>query len=243
MKLFEVALVALQPVSLPLHREVRRRLLKIVRVLPHRPDVLDVGGRKSPYTVGVPASVTISDLPRETALQWRLDLGVSKEVMEATHKRRTNISRIVIDDMTSSRLESNAFDCVVSVEVLEHVERDALFLQGVHRVLKPGGVFLMTTPNGDFVKIPTNPDHKRHYTREELRRLLSSVFEDVEVDYAIAGGKFRKLGLRGWSVKRPVQTSLSMLGNFINAIQSASPSVGHQVKGTRHLIAVARKTN
>ena len=82
---------------------------------------------------------------------------------------------------------------MVSVEVLEHVEEDDLFVKEVSRVLKPGGVFIMTTPNGDWVE-NKNPDHKRHYKRNQLDTLLNKYFEDVSVEYAIVGGKFRKSG-------------------------------------------------
>ena len=128
----------------------------------------------------------------------------------------------------------------MAVEVLEHVERDRDFVQEVHRVLKNGGVFLMTTPNGDSVA-NTNPDHKRHYTRCQLIELLSSCFGQVEVEYAIKGGVFRRWGLRPWSPKRPFRTLLGMVGNVVNSIESARPAIKQQSHGTRHLVAIARK--
>lgn len=39
------------------------------------------------------------------------------------------------------------FDAVVSVEVIEHVEDQFAFLREMHRVAKPGGFVLVTTPN------------------------------------------------------------------------------------------------
>jgi SAM-dependent methyltransferase len=147
---------------------------------------------------------------------------------------------MLYDDMTHSCLPNASFDCVVAVEVLEHVEEDESFVREVKRVLKPGGLFLMTTPNGDSVK-NTNPDHKRHYRREQLANLLSKHFQDVEVEYAIRGGKFRSLGLRSWSPRQPLQTGLSIVGNVINSLQSAPSSLKVKPDGTRHLIATARK--
>lgn len=41
------------------------------------------------------------------------------------------------------------FDCVVSIDVLEHLPQDQPFLNEVKRVLKPGGVAVITVPNGD----------------------------------------------------------------------------------------------
>jgi SAM-dependent methyltransferase len=240
MKPFELVYLSLEPFLGPLSRKVRKQLLEITKEFPSRPHILDVGGRKSHYTIGVPAGITVTDLPRETEIQHSLNLGINEEVIERVRARRSNIYNVLYDDMTRSGLPDRHFDCVVAVEVLEHVEQDALFVEQVGRVLKPGGVFLMTTPNGDSVK-NTNPDHKRHYTRMQLHSLLSSQFEYVEVVYAVKGGYFRKLGLRSWSPKHPVRTILSMTGNFINMIESSPESVKEDMRSTRHLFAMARK--
>lgn len=41
------------------------------------------------------------------------------------------------------------FDCVVSIDVLEHVDDDQPFLREARRVLRPDGRLLVTVPNGD----------------------------------------------------------------------------------------------
>jgi SAM-dependent methyltransferase len=41
------------------------------------------------------------------------------------------------------------FDCVVSIDVLEHLRQDQPFLSELKRVLKPGGKAVVTVPNGD----------------------------------------------------------------------------------------------
>jgi SAM-dependent methyltransferase len=240
MKAFELTYLTVEPFMLPLHREVRRRLLELVKEFPGRPEILDVGGRKSHYTIHIPAHITVTDLPRESDTQRAFNLGLNQEIADKMYTRRSNIKRILFDDMTRSALPDTSFDYVVSVEVLEHVEEDERFVSEVERVLRPGGVFLMTTPNGDYVKTPTG-DHKRHYTREQLRALLSSRFERVEVDYAILAGVYRSMGLKSWSLKRPQQTVMSMIGNFINAMQSSRVAVRSQANRTSHLIATAKK--
>ncbi|MCM3874395.1 MAG: class I SAM-dependent methyltransferase [Pyrinomonadaceae bacterium] len=241
MKPFEFAYLCAEPFLPPLMKLVRRRLMSSPQVRAKDARLLDVGGRKSHYTIALPAQVTITDLPRETEVQKQLNLGISDQTICQTLGRRTNVREVLFDDMTCSALPDDTFDGVVAVEVLEHVEQDGDFVREVYRVLKSQGVFLMTTPNGDFVK-NTNPDHKRHYTRQQLTDLLSSVFDNVTVEYAIRGGTFRRWGLRSWSPRRPIVTALSMFANLVNTIESSGEAIKRQAKGTHHLVATAQKS-
>jgi len=43
--------------------------------------------------------------------------------------------------------EDNFFDLVVSVETIEHLENPWHFIRELHRVLRPGGQLIITTPN------------------------------------------------------------------------------------------------
>lgn len=241
MKIYEMGRLLAEPVLPPLYKHVRARLREIIKTSSGVPRILDVGGRKSPYTIGLSAQITVIDLPRESEVQEKLYLGINDKIVKQTHQRRSNITDVVFGDMTCSNLPDESFDYVVSVEVLEHVEEDDLFVKEVSRVLKTGGVFLMTTPNGDWVE-NKNPDHKRHYKKKELSALLGKYFDEVTVDYAIVGGYYRKLGLRSWSLNHPIKTASSIFGNVINSIQSANGEIRHRAEGTHHLIAAAKKT-
>jgi ubiquinone/menaquinone biosynthesis C-methylase UbiE len=99
-------------------------------------------------------------------------------------------------------------DVVTFFEVLEHVENERRFLEEVHRVLKPGGLIMLSVPNkGDvewmdidnLVFTPAlalvkklgfcrnvsdyylRPHH--HYSLEDLRRLFGSLFTIEKVYY------------------------------------------------------------
>lgn len=238
---FEVVYVCAEPALSPLYSMVRRRLHSLLKIPGEEsPELLDVGGRKSHYTIALPARVTVTDLPRRSALQEGLNLGVTDAMAQQLRTRRSNICRVLLDDMTRSALSDSAFDCVVAVEVIEHVADDEGFIREIHRVLKPGGWFLATTPNGDW-KSNTNPDHKRHYRRAELHELLSRHFPIVDVGYAIRDGLFHRVGLRSWSVRRPLHTAAGMAANLLNGLQSRRPGITAQAVGTCHLIATTRK--
>lgn len=238
---YELGRRSLQRFLPPIYAQVRNCLLREVGKRPRGTlRILDVGGRKSPYTIGVPGQVTIIDLPRSTDVQEQLKLGITSQIESHLKSRRSNIEKLIIGDMTRSGLPSALFDVVVSVEVIEHVEEDDLFVSEISRVLTPGGVAILTTPNGDFVE-NHNLDHKRHYKRAELHLLLQRHFSDVTTEYAIAGGKYRRLGLKSWSVRKPTQTVLSAFANIINSVQSSRPGLGASANGTHHLIAIAKK--
>ena len=73
-----------------------------------------------------------------------------------------------------------SFDCVITFQVIEHIRCDADFAAEIHRVLRPGGKLILTTPNAPM-SLTRNPWHVREYTAGELCRLLESRFREVEV--------------------------------------------------------------
>ena len=78
-----------------------------------------------------------------------------------------------------SGIESESVDCVISFQVIEHIKHDGEFVREVHRVLKKGGVFIVSTPNRPM-SLTRNPWHIREYTVEEFSALLGGCFEEVE---------------------------------------------------------------
>jgi 2-polyprenyl-3-methyl-5-hydroxy-6-metoxy-1,4-benzoquinol methylase len=241
MKRFELAYRCAEPFLHPLNRQVRTRLRReaaACRAQP--PELLDIGGRKSHYTIGVPARVTVTELPRVTPLQRSLDLGATDAMFAETRARRSNVVATLYDDMTRSTLPDAAFDIAVAVEVLEHVDADDAFLANVRRVLRAGGVFLMTTPNGDWMPVPGNPDHRRHYRRAALHELLARYFDDVDVWYTVPSSAAADRGLRSWSARHPARTLASMTGNLVTLVRSERAEVRQRAHDTRHLMAAAR---
>ena len=82
--------------------------------------------------------------------------------------------------------EDESFDFVVSFQVIEHIKRDKRLVQEVMRVLRPGGKFIVSTPNKPM-SLTRNPWHVREYTAQELGQLLSE-FSSVE-QLGVAGNE------------------------------------------------------
>ena len=84
-------------------------------------------------------------------------------------------------------LENDYFDVVISFQVIEHIKKDQLFLEEIHRLLKPGGKAIITTPNVKMT-LTRNPWHVREYTAEQLEQLARQFFSKVEMK-GIAGNE------------------------------------------------------
>jgi SAM-dependent methyltransferase len=80
-----------------------------------------------------------------------------------------------------SPFAADMFDVVITFQVIEHIGDDMRFLQEIHRVLKPGGLAIITTPNRPM-SLSRNPWHIREYTGKELGDLCSKVFSKVRVN-------------------------------------------------------------
>ena len=78
-------------------------------------------------------------------------------------------------DATLLPFSPRSLDLVVAYDVLEHIEQDAEVVKEVHRVLRPGGQFLVAVP-ADPTLWSAHDDaveHLRRYTPESLDRVIS----------------------------------------------------------------------
>lgn len=90
------------------------------------------------------------------------------------------LGKFVAGNLPPLPFPDSSFDAVVSFQVIEHIKDDRMFLKEIHRVLRPGGVALITTPNRPM-SLSRNPWHVREYTPEELTGLASGIFPSVEM--------------------------------------------------------------
>ena len=79
-----------------------------------------------------------------------------------------------------------AFDLVVAFEVIEHLDRWEDLLSEAKRVLKPGGVLLVSTPNRDYYAesrgdAGPNPFHRHEFDFAEFRNALDARFANVRI--------------------------------------------------------------
>lgn len=103
-----------------------------------------------------------------------------KPVIDRLKKKHPQAHFLSMNIPPLTGLKDNAYDLVVSFQVIEHIHDDLLFLRELHRVLRPGGTALLTTPNRRLT-LTRNPWHIREYLPEELEHLAKGVFSEVTI--------------------------------------------------------------
>ncbi len=96
-------------------------------------------------------------------------------------------ARFVCGDLERLPFASARFDRIVSFQVVEHLADPGRYLGEMARLLGPGGVALVSTPNR-LQSDGENPYHLREYTAEELAEILGRRFERVELQGIHAHG-------------------------------------------------------
>jgi len=92
---------------------------------------------------------------------------------------KPNLSFVHVD-LTEPGAYDETFDLVLNFQVLEHIEVEKPFLEGLRARIAPGGMLMLNTPNR-LRTFSENPYHVREYTADELRELLLGVFSEVQM--------------------------------------------------------------
>lgn len=92
-------------------------------------------------------------------------------------------------------LAGRAFDTIVCMNVLEHIEDDRRTLNRFLSMLKPGGKLVLVVPayRWLFNPLDSNDGHFRRYERTELNEKLKTAGFDV-----IHESRFNLFGIAGW---------------------------------------------
>jgi 2-polyprenyl-3-methyl-5-hydroxy-6-metoxy-1,4-benzoquinol methylase len=152
--------------------------------------VLDVGCGEGWFT---------AELTRAGA--HAVGIEVAEEPLRRARRRDSQLAFELVASAAAWPFSDAEFDAVWAGEVIEHVPDTAGWLSEVRRVLRPGGVLLLSTPDHGPLSVLASAlrprrldawldprsDHVRFYTRRTLAALLDD-FGFVEVDVRGSGG-------------------------------------------------------
>ncbi len=108
----------------------------------------------------------------------------SKEAVEFAKKYYGNNKINYSCKLFPFKMKKNYYDFIVSLESIEHVKDDGLFLTRLYDSLNNDGILIISTPNSEKndLKINVNHFHYRHYNNQEFIQFSKSIgFELLEM--------------------------------------------------------------
>lgn len=151
-------------------RRARRRVKRMLREMRSGNKFLDVGCNLG-YT---------AEAARELGLKaYGIDIDpVAIEIAKKSFPKTAGFEQITIEDMAR---RGDKFDLVYCSEVLEHVGGSEGFIEAVAKVMNPGAILYLTTPDAGHWRVPKSfsswsmvcpPQHVTYFSREGLRRIF-----------------------------------------------------------------------
>ena len=208
------------------------------------------------YKEFLPAGSTVVDVgcgDGRTSGPWLTEngydyVGVDISAPAVRDASALGLKALVIDDATSLPFQSNSIDACVCIEVLEHLFAPQLAVKEIVRLLRPGGILIVTTPNVGYwkrrlelallarwnplgddlaIKEPWRDPHIRFFSLIALERMLCSTGLEITKIGGHEGSLLRDtpwIGRRLWRGRfsplygRAESALPSLLGHRLHAV-------------------------
>ncbi len=216
-----------------------RELIKILK--PHLNkinSVLDIGSgvgtidfylaSKGKKVTGIEISTNAVEIAKANAKVFKLDKKINYIAAEFP-----------------SKVPQNNYDLVLFSEVIEHLENDTKALKDIWKVLKPGGLLIITTPSknaplyrlGLLDNFEREVGHLRRYTQEGLKELVENNGFQI-----ISSGKHEGI-LRNFLFTNPVAGKLLRFVRWkISDIVTTIDYLTIPLFGESNISLIAKKT-
>lgn len=116
----------------------------------------------------------------------QVEVGIDINLDDLLRAEKVNkYKKLIMADARNMPFPKNKFSTVISVSVLEHIPQPQLAIKEVLRVLKPGGLFILTVPTVELNDHLFYPETFRILGLEKLRsfyiRTYHKIFKHVNI--------------------------------------------------------------
>jgi SAM-dependent methyltransferase len=105
---------------------------------------------------------------------------VDADAVAFAEDRYGDLATYTVGDLLTLPYDDASFGLAVCFEAIEHVSDVERALEELVRVLEPGGLLAVSTPNRGVYR-EDNPFHVKELTSEELREALAARFKNVRI--------------------------------------------------------------
>jgi len=88
-------------------------------------------------------------------------------------------TNFLLMDAAGIGFKDKSFDCIISLETIEHIQNYQTVFKEFYRLLKKDGILIISTPNKNRFNRPKNPFHYKEFSKNELIKFLNEYFSNV----------------------------------------------------------------
>ncbi|NJC08760.1 2-polyprenyl-3-methyl-5-hydroxy-6-metoxy-1,4-benzoquinol methylase [Polymorphobacter fuscus] len=125
-------------------------------------------------------------------------------------------------------LGPDMFDLIVAIEVIEHLENPRAMLREIHRLLRPGGTAVLTTPNTGSYRSILTMAARGHHAQFDDSNYPAHITPVSEVDFDRAGRE------AGFDRLHFFYTDAGTIPKLLHTRWQSLPVVGRTLVGRRY---------
>jgi len=119
-----------------------------------------------------------------SAVRYVVGVDVDASALLSASRELTGLKgSLVLASGCQLPFHDDAFDAVTSFETIEHLQDRSSFAAELARVLAPGGVCILSTPNATYTRAlngkSRNPYHVHEYVPSEFQGMLERYFKSI----------------------------------------------------------------
>lgn len=197
------------------HQERKIRLSRRYRLKRRGYEVIEAIRKHHPLNieaildVGTADGLMLSRIKKEFPSAECVGLEYNEKLIKTCEDKSI---KIIQGDAQNMPFEDNFFDVIYATALIEHLEQPMKMLKEAHRVLKPGGIIIITTPDPFFDKIAQaighieKDLHQETFTIKKLKDCLN------KADFKVLEAKKFMMSPIGFPFELLIEKILKFLG-------------------------------